>query len=79
MHLCTGIKKEFLEGLIMSFSFFSKYWEYTELKVKFKSDSNLFKDFSSKEFWYLSNNFSKERLNNKGYSSIFNCLNIVSL
>ena len=63
----------------MSFSFFSKYWEYTELKVKLKSDSNLFKDFSSKEFWYLSNNFSKERLNNKGYSSSLQRLKIVDL
>ena len=80
VHLWTGIRKEFFEGLIMSFGFLSKYWLYTELNVNDKSDSNWDKDFYCNEFWCLSNNFSNERLNNKGYSSGFSIiLKIVSL
>ena len=40
-------------------------------KVNDKSSSNWVKVFSSKEFWYLFNNFVKTKLKNIGYKSVF--------
>ena len=50
VHLCTGMRKEFFEGFIISFVDLSKYCLYTESNVEDKSNSNFCKDFSCDEF-----------------------------
>ena len=69
IHLCNRFNVLFLLGFQISSNPNISYWAYNNSKIFFISSSNSFKDFSSKEFWYLSNILFKVKLKNLGKSS----------